>query len=315
MKKTVLHIGTHKTGSTFIQTFLFSNKQKLPQLGYCFPDFGEKTSAKGHRDLSQYLRKGGNDPKLDIFTEKESARRIILSSEDFCYCHPDEIDDAKNLLGENVKIVCYLREPTSHLISMYYQSIQSKKSLYLHFPAYLDNAIQKTRNTSPEVSNPYYNYDNLEESWKAVFNDSNFIVYSKFKPEELLRSFFTAADIVIPSLDDFSFERTNANTSPSPETIFVHLSINKLRIENKLSNEQHSIFRAHIRQKGIGELKDQISDWIEYPLNGFIDIFNEENPKWSLQFNNHIESFKFPSEIHGGEKEILDWLCSNVKIV
>ena len=82
--------------------------------------------------------------------------------------------------------------------------------------------------------------------------------------------------------------------------------------ENKLNKEQHSNFRAYIVRNGIGELKYHISGWIEHPLNRFIDVFKEHNPKWSLRFDNHIEYFQFPSKINGGDNEILDWLKSNV---
>ena len=39
LKKLILHIGVHKTGSTAMQTFLFENSEELNKQGFYMPVF------------------------------------------------------------------------------------------------------------------------------------------------------------------------------------------------------------------------------------------------------------------------------------
>ena len=62
-KKFILHIGTNKTGTTAIQSFLYNNSQQIRNLGFSYPDFGIHNH--GHHNLARLL-KGAKPDSLNI---------------------------------------------------------------------------------------------------------------------------------------------------------------------------------------------------------------------------------------------------------
>jgi hypothetical protein len=90
--KIVLHIGTHKAGSTAIQHMLWHNRDRLLKKGFCYPQMID--GQPGHHELAWAIRSsaGGKTPrqvdrdvlsKLRRQLQRSDCHTAILSSEEF----------------------------------------------------------------------------------------------------------------------------------------------------------------------------------------------------------------------------------------
>ena len=99
MKKLILHIGRHKSGTTAIQRFLRKNGDFLTSNGFYYPQTGTRGAA--HHEISEpmqrrYTRQNkqfspDSNPLLAQLRDEIAAadqQKIILSSEAFQNCDP-----------------------------------------------------------------------------------------------------------------------------------------------------------------------------------------------------------------------------------
>ena len=165
-KKLVLHIGSHKTATTFLQSSLAQNPQVLRDLSVLYPTSGQIYEA--HFKLCWRLREGKPEaadletiPEWAALIEEikaSDAEMAILSCEEFgMSIAPHLLEPLKKHF--NVSVLCYLRSPDSYLQSFYNQFVK-------------DFITRETRTIST-----YLNEDRLEflnnrailEPWLAVF--------------------------------------------------------------------------------------------------------------------------------------------------
>jgi len=134
MRKIILHIGRHKTGTTAIQRFLCSQRELLGSHGLYYPQYGIR--GFGHHNLGASLTRANleraGESALDLMFEQLSALReeiggleqtLIISSEAFQQCDPAVV--RAFFAGFDVEVVVYLREPVSYLVSAYAQKIHA----------------------------------------------------------------------------------------------------------------------------------------------------------------------------------------------
>jgi len=183
MKELVLHIGTHKTGSTSIQKNLHQNAKKLESQGVFYPT--EKTVWGGHHQLPWAL--GIKHPNRDINVTVDDCldawlnkkfEKIIISSEDFDFLPRDMILELKKKLrGLNVRIVIYLRDQVSYLISDYKQHVQMES---VKFGGHLDDFYFKYK------FERRFNYHALLMPWARIFGMTSIDVRSFSKDNLVL---------------------------------------------------------------------------------------------------------------------------------
>jgi hypothetical protein len=144
MRKVILHIGLHKTGSSAIQAAAAMNKEQIISAGYYYPAFGE-TRCENHSIPLSLLFKSNpqNNPSvLSQFPEpsdRESAKKqfkaalydelnnypslsIIFSGEDISLFETEELSGLKQFIfsemGINdLSVVAYVRNPLSLALS------------------------------------------------------------------------------------------------------------------------------------------------------------------------------------------------------
>lgn len=167
MTEFILHIGTHKTGTTAIQAYLSGNRERLLELGVDFPVVGRTPAgSQAHRHFSALCRNIVNEIPAGfqqaISNGFTSAEKCILSSEDFWFCADHEaIERAHDLVGSDAKIVCYLREPVSHIFSMYREAIKGGEV------ARYDEFVGRFRKGLTERNKyGYYRYQERLGNWK-----------------------------------------------------------------------------------------------------------------------------------------------------
>ena len=195
MKKTIfLHIGLPKTGTTYLQCQIQTNRDKLRDNGIFVPQTGQLVG-RDHNLLALALQPERWDqfpipvsaslPSLwhDLLAEIDNCGcpTILITSEAFSWelKTPDQIKSVRDyLVNYDVKIVLCEREPYGFISSMYGHMLRtgrgpySLESFVLEFPYYWSASSQKKR-------------------WGEFFGENNFIrlAYEELSGEFILHKF------------------------------------------------------------------------------------------------------------------------------
>jgi hypothetical protein len=123
MAKVVLHVGAHKTGTTYLQNLFHHNRVRLAKVGVHYPNIGPNTA---HHALARawiaqpamppgFLGSRGADGLWDdiIARYADAPGIVFLSGENFMRCRPEQIDmtSLANRLSafEDVRILYAMR--------------------------------------------------------------------------------------------------------------------------------------------------------------------------------------------------------------
>ncbi len=147
----VLHIGPHKTATTYIQHNLFLARELLAEDGWVYPAVGMQ-ELRAHHDLAhnpkQYMAPGGQYyeelARLPDLVEEE-GKGIVFSAEGFCRWKPDQF----TRLGEIVKdddmhLVYVIRDPLSVFYSYWTEEVKQgySTSLPVRFSEIFNNPFR-----------------------------------------------------------------------------------------------------------------------------------------------------------------------------
>jgi len=115
MDKLFIHIGPHKTGSTYIQKMFFGNRDKLREYGICYPpDLDGPFSLWGHHNLVWSIQNRLENSVDELVSQFE--RINILSSENFEYLTESEVLFFANKISSfNIELI-YLKRCYSELL-------------------------------------------------------------------------------------------------------------------------------------------------------------------------------------------------------
>ena len=190
-KKLVIHIGQHKTGSTFIQQSLLHSSQQ-EDANFLYPHAGRVGS--GHHLVADILAASDTKRKMDYVSElyneseKSDLKTVIISSEYFSAQNELIFNKSRmnkiwsNLyfiteLFEDSEIVFYEREIVSSVESRILQAIKSRLCL-------TDLSIDLF------LKNPTLNYDSFELAIREQFSRSS-VVRKNFDSikKELIQDF------------------------------------------------------------------------------------------------------------------------------
>lgn len=124
----VIHAGTHKTGTTFIQNSLAAASPRLRRHGIFYPVMGPAGGQHGLTTLwAPRMRAYASPAEAEVGWQAvaEGARdhhTVLVSSEEFSSAHPDRLDleaiRARTRFDEIV-VVCFLRNQVELLQSIY----------------------------------------------------------------------------------------------------------------------------------------------------------------------------------------------------
>ncbi len=238
----VLHIGTHKTGSTALQTFCAANRDALADQGVLYPSHPIRWA--GHHQLAWSL--GVAHPYAeDIPAEElydgvfaEAAERgchtLLLSSEDFEFL-PDPAVVRSALGDRRVQVVVYLRRQDDYLVSEYNQHVRMYLTRFTKTIGqfYVENDFV-----------PRFDYERLLGKWAGAFGRESVEPRSYDVVRSGGRSIFT--DFVeaagLEWSNDFSLPgRGQSNVSLDPYATEVLRRINTLDLNER---EHASMIRA-----------------------------------------------------------------------
>lgn len=237
MKKTLyIHIGNYKTGTSSIQKFCHDNFEVLKKSGLhyfqgCRPD--KNNTNHGRLSLELYKQYGGVPPgwysddydftsavnaiKQEISEHNECAKFLISSEEFYRVAGLEQGKEAVQLLKDSfsspdfdIKIIMYVREPLSFMVSWYNQIVKGRA-----LPARTFNDF--VYSTPDFLVNPYVNYN----AWSEVFSTENiFVKQYQYKGNQHLQDFFEA---VTPGFKGL----------PEEEGAVVNTSVDAQVLENR----------------------------------------------------------------------------------
>jgi hypothetical protein len=188
MKKIVyIHIGSHKTGTTAIQTFLSANRKTLKKDGYLYPGGGiaHHDMAREFRTLSApEIRKnpGLITNKYVDEINRSGLNKILLSSEGFELLTRQQIVSLKEFLPPefHVKIIFYVRRQDEKIESSYNRSVKNLKARSCE--SFSEFVIKKTAGSrhddslKNDVMSSSLDYYSHLLRWSEVFGRENIIV-------------------------------------------------------------------------------------------------------------------------------------------
>lgn len=230
MKKIILHIGVHKTGTTSLQRTLSARKRELLDYGICYPGYELIDQARHycHHDLARALG-ATSDAKFDESSARDFFRNLrkcpgnicLLSSEIFYRLHIhdepmrvafiEKVRSAAALSELPVKLVMTLREQASFADSLYREHIKQTKYVE-RLPQFLDRFA------------PWFDFEHQINLWTAAFPDLQVLLYHEFQHETMVVDFLgkvtgepvpiAASTISNPSLDyDWTLVKRALNES------------------------------------------------------------------------------------------------------
>ncbi|WP_299658212.1 hypothetical protein [uncultured Tateyamaria sp.] len=197
-KTLVLHIGTHKTGTTYIQNVLARNADRLLKAGILYPKSGRIHNA--HFKLCWQLRHADfKGAALDAIPEwrgmmdefrTSKAEIAIVSAEEFAFSIPPKrLADLKAHF--DVRVVCFVRSPDTFVQSFYNQFVK-------------DFSTRETRTLTQYLAeeNPFFLANRpMLEKWIDVFGRPAVTVHSfeeATRTGELFGAFFKALELQVP---------------------------------------------------------------------------------------------------------------------
>jgi hypothetical protein len=176
--KLLLHIGTHKAGSSTIQHLLWHNRERLQKEGFLYPQM--PNGQVGHHDLAWAIRSstGGRTPrqvdrailtKLNQKLQRSGCHTAIISSEEFEFATtPDQLRMIrKQLPADLTQIVVYLRRQDKYLVSEYGQHLKMPET---RFSGSIHDFYMRYNFANR------FNYMRALTRWANVFGAENVIV-------------------------------------------------------------------------------------------------------------------------------------------
>ncbi|MDH4169914.1 MAG: hypothetical protein OEW42_10020 [Acidimicrobiia bacterium] len=160
MQRVVLHIGTHKTGTTLLQRLLSENHDLLRAAGVLHPQTGiPQGHNNAHRDLMLAIRKEDNGKWEELSGEIEQAGlpTVVLSAEELCRCDRHQVARIQQKLdGFEAEIICYFRNEWDFMLAACRQQWKDG-SFAGTFPEFLEAKLPRCR------------YEKYVERWIDVF--------------------------------------------------------------------------------------------------------------------------------------------------
>jgi hypothetical protein len=127
-----LHIGEPKTGTTFVQQAMWSNRARLARQGVMLPGYSHRDHSRASRDLREASRLA-SDPadswagEWDVLTRQALRSRgaAIISDEVLAACNPPQADRAiRSLLAAEVHVVLTVRDIASLLPAEWQETVK-----------------------------------------------------------------------------------------------------------------------------------------------------------------------------------------------
>jgi len=132
-----LHIGEPKTGTTFLQQAMWSNRARLASQGVVLPGYSHRDHSRASRDLREARRLAG-DPadswvgEWDVLTRQalRASGAAVISDEVLVACNPPQADRAiRSLLQDDLQVVLTVRDIASLLPAEWQETVKCRGTI------------------------------------------------------------------------------------------------------------------------------------------------------------------------------------------
>jgi hypothetical protein len=300
MRQLFLHIGTHKTGTTALQHYLFSNQDALRSIGWYYPRIGiPHGHIFGHRDLAWSTLRGNAEDLEELVSELNTLPpevKCVISSEEFEFCERLESLQVR-LKQYDVTVILYLRRQDDLLLSAYSENLRGRS-------AFAGGLTQFERRMSQHKR---FDYVALCQRWSETFGYDKLKVRIYTPKISIVDDFCSTVGIDIQQLSSPS--RSFANTSIDARLSGAFRVLNQLR---KRGLDEGTCAKIH---ETLLEQDRRLKAIPKYVLMSprervrYLKKFQEANNELSTSFLRG-ESFTNPLEENAGEvkanPEIID---------
>lgn len=269
--KLILHIGTHKTGTTSIQFTCAKNRGRLSKNGFYWARDIQGERVNQHSQLAIDFKKGKDDYIQNWFkhhikmANKNKAHTFVLSGESFCHLPPEKVQAFKQFLPfDDIKILLYVRNIYDYTKSALNQRLRGLPMLtnISEFAVHIRESLD---------------YDRIVTSWEETYGAEKVFVYSFDREKEyIIHHFLSAIDFPENEQPTLKYQENPRNVSIDMVT---HQLLSAAGAYNRYLNQEH-ISRIY---------NDSFPVQIRHPLeNEFIrlligdDIPAYENPKLTV---------------------------------
>jgi hypothetical protein len=220
MRQLFLHIGTHKTGTTALQHYLFHNQAALRSIGWYYPRIGiPHGHIFGHRDLAWSTLRGNAEALEELTSELNTMPpevNCVISSEDFEFCKRLESLQAR-LEKYEVTVILYLRRQDDLLLSEYSENLRGGS-------LFDGDLIQFEKKMSQSKR---FDYVALCRRWSEAFGSENLKVRIYTPATSIVDDFCNVTGIDIQQLSPP--QRSFANTRIDARLSGAFRLLNQLR--------------------------------------------------------------------------------------
>ena len=320
MTNIILHIGPHKTGSTYIQKNFFEAREALLEKDIYYPT--EFSRLYGHHLLPAYLNEGKYSLVESIFKEVlKNAKYIILSSENLSTISRESVYFLCQLLSKhNTTIVYYYRCPSIRLFSLWKESIKHG-GVHTYFEYVYEHY------TRPYSSKEFFNTDVLE-SFSNTLDKKSVIILNydiAHEQESLISSFSEAVGLDLGIKD--SSEDVNKSSVIEYSEILRMLNVFAKHdglLQRHNVRDQMRIFRENEDHGKVTKLIEYIrgSRYIEIDLGHLFadNLYGKQvRINWEIDDKRTINQRKIinvPSQdwiLAPEARALIDYFYSNIK--
>jgi hypothetical protein len=301
MRTCIVHIGTHKTGTTSLQLFTAQNRAALesaglalvmtgrtanfPYLNYLLASKLSSQASDTHAALAQELREKPVDASL-------------ITSEDLSllYTQPDALRVLASAIlaaGYTPKVLVYLRPQAPYAESMYVERI--KQGEFFPMSTFIEEILE-TGAYRPESApvNLEFRYTRLLAPWAEAFGKGN-VVVRPYEPargttfifEDFLGTIARIAPTFGKTALEFSVAQPRANESLTfgglLETTFA-----KLLPSKPPGAAPEGILRAQIPDFPMALLDQRYALVTREETIRFLEVFGPDNAAVEREFGVHI---------------------------
>ena len=295
MKNVLIHIGLHKTGTTWLQNELFTQENKV------FSPLYSSNTLRGHStlaedfifDIDRNLLSSFDDNTdvivnnlKTIISKKESSDKVFVMSHERLSGHPSSSGFDGSIIANRIKkifpngkILIVIREQVSCILSNYFQYLKEggTKNLTNFLNVKYDGRV-------PQFSENYFKYHYLIEFYQNLFGKENVLVlpYELFNKNKSL--FFDELGKLFNNTINVSSENFSKNYNIKKN----HFMDYKLRFLNRYIKSSSSlngasILKLYAFKKIALKIKFLMYHFSSERLNRSIkSIFLKEIEQWSI---------------------------------
>lgn len=237
--KAIVHIGTEKTGTTSIQSFLYHNRCTLGEAGFHFLQCAGKTNNRAipsyclnndrpddfYRNLGittveariAYKRKFIGELEKELAELPANTKAVLVSSEHFhsrirTEKEMDNVHEFFSTYFSEIEIICYLRDQITTCSSHYSTALKTGDSS--SFAEFIEQC-------SP--NNYYYNYWQVLQNWERCFGfdalNVSLFSHERFLNGNLLDDFTAKIDPQLVGALDTRVQNENESVNPSGQAL------------------------------------------------------------------------------------------------